>query len=297
MPRQSPPRVKSYSAGLDYLSLSSPKSPLEHLKFVTFAHTVQKAVPDDGEAEKSAGRKGYVGQKRAGVSVVKRGYDNHCLLIAEGENTEMVAQAAIDAGLEAKCTRADPAFTYQLDQPFPYMGSYLNREIRKFEKAAGITGRVAFTLFEKEKQDSGGTIGHRSSAVYPRIYDWMLYHHKRSDFDIWRAELETKEEAAERLWEMAKAAPDRAKLCAGVVLMRLDKYGIRPGGVDEAELVDLVGTRPPTDIERYMKWFESTVINSMEKRVDEGHWNRLFDALARRGFIDADGMFHRPCEQ
>lgn len=296
MPRQSQPNVKTYSAGLDYLSLSSPKTPLEHLKFVTFAHTVQKAVPDNGQEEKSAGRKGYVGMKRGGVSVVHRRRDNHYLLIAEGENTEMVAQAAIDSNVEAKCTRADPAFTYQLEKPFPFYGEYLRQKIRAHEKANGITERVAFTLFEQAAQDSGGTIGHRSSAVYPRIYDWMLYHHKKSDFDIWRAELETKEEAAQRLWEMAKAAPDRAKLCAGVVLMRLEKHGIRPDGTDKAELVNLVGTRPPSDFEKWFSWFESTVINSMEKQINNGHFEAIRDALEARGFIDGDGVFIRPCD-
>jgi hypothetical protein len=217
-------------------------------------------------------------------------------LKVEGPNTELVAQAAIDAKLEAKATRVDPAVTYELKEPFQFYGEYLRKKIRAHEKSEGIESRVAFTLFEKAEQDSGVTIGHRSGAIYPRVYDWMLYHHKKSDWNIWRAEMETKEEAAERVWEQMKVSPDRSKLCLGMVAARMTKHGICPSGFEEAELVSVVGTRPPSDFERWMKWFTSTVVPSMDRHVSAGHFEEIRNVLEASGFIDADGVFIRPVE-
>jgi hypothetical protein len=296
MPRQSQPRVLACSAGLDYLALSSPKSPGDHHRFVTFGHHLQKALTGDETEIKPAGLKGYKGVKVAGVSFAHRASDNHWRLAVEGPNAEVVAQAAIDAQLVTKCTRADPAWTYQLKEPFPFYGEYLRKKIRAHEKANGIAERSAFTLFEKATQDSGGTIGHRSSAIYPRIYDWMLYHHKKSNQDIWRAEMETKEEAAERVWEMMKVAPDRAKLCRDMVTTRLKQHGICPAGAEDAEIVEVVGTRPPSDWDRWFHWFTNTVLPSMDKRMQAGHFEQIRDALMSQGFVDADGMFSRRME-
>ncbi len=80
MPQQSQPRAKTFSASLDYLALSSPKNPIEHLRFMRFGGEVQKAVEGEETEIKPSGIRGYKGQKIAGVSFAHRASDNHYVL-------------------------------------------------------------------------------------------------------------------------------------------------------------------------------------------------------------------------
>jgi hypothetical protein len=296
MSLQPTPCVKAYNSAVDGIALSTPKNPMDHLRFVTFMNTLEKALETDETEIGPCGLRGYKGRKVAGVAFGHRQSDNHNRIWATGPNADFVVQAAIDAKLACKCTRVDPALTYELTHPFRFYGDYLRRRIRAHEKANGVEKRTPFTLFEQSDQDSGGTIGHRSSAIYPRIYDYQLYHHKESEQRIWRAELELKEEAAERAWEIVKASRDRPKTCASIVKARLELHGICPKGLEDSEPIEIVGTRPPTDWDRWFKWFQSTVIPSMDKRVGQGKFEEIRDALEKAGFVDGDGVFVRPLD-
>jgi hypothetical protein len=296
MATQSQPIAKAYSSVVDGIAISTPKNPGGHLRFVRFMDELEKALETDETETGPCGLRGYRGRKVAGVAFGNRASDNHNRIWATGPNADVVVQAVIDANLECKCTRLDPAITCEFRYPFPFYGEYLRKKIRAHEKVRGLETRTPFTLFEQAEQDSGGTIGHRSSAIYPRVYDYMLKHHGQSEQKIWRYEIELKEEAALRGWEVIKVAKDRPKVCTGIVAARLDLHGIRPGGIEDAQLVEIVGTRPPTDWERWFKWFQSTVVPSMSKRMTAEHFEEIRDYLEASGFIDGDGVFIRPCE-
>ncbi len=294
MPIQSLHRVIEVSAGFDYGSFSSPKNPLAHLKFVRMGEALLKLAPDDGSSEGPSGIKGYRGRKRAGVSFAHRASDNHYRIVVEGPNSDFVIQTVKDSKIPTKATRLDAQATYKYDKPFQFYATWLQKQIRKHEAEQGVKERTAFTLFEKSTQDSGATIGDRSSAIYPRIYDPELYHHGKSLFDIWKSEVEAREEAARRLWEMTKATDDHSALCLGIVTGRLAKHGIVPRGLENAAQVPLVGTKDKNDFDTWLKWFEDTALHSMEAKIAEGRWERIYEAFARRGFIDGDGAFLRP---
>lgn len=296
MSRESQPNVIAVSGTLDYFTITSPKSPLEHLKFMRIGGEILEAAKQTGEKVTGACIKGFIGEKCDGVAFAQRPKDNCWILRVEGPSTEMVVQAAIDSKLEGNCKRLDPAMNWQFDRGVQFYGEDLRKQIRAHERAEGRTERTAFTLFEKAKQDTGGTIGDRSSAIYPRIYDWALYHLGKSDMDIWRGELETKAEAAARAWEQMKSARDRSKLAIDMVATRLSQHGIKLKGLKDITPVPLVGTRPPSDIDRWMKWFTGTILPSMEKKWDEGHEERILEALRVHGWIDEDGAFSRTCE-
>jgi hypothetical protein len=296
MSTQPQPIVKTYSSAVDGIALSTPKDPTGNHRFVTFMAHLEKALLDAESEIGPNGMRGYRGQKIGGVQFGHRASDNHSRLYATGPDAETVVQAVVDGKIDCHCTRVDPCITYELRHSFPFYGDYLRRRIRAHEKAQGLTERTPFTLWEQKMQDSGGTIGHRSSAVYPRIYDYMLKHHGESEQKIWRAEVEYKEEAAERGWENIKVSTNRPETCAGMVATRLDIHGIRPKGLEDAPLIEVVGTRPPSDWARYIKWLKSTVIPSMDKRMTPEHFEEIRDAFAEAGFIDGDGVFIRKCE-
>jgi hypothetical protein len=294
MPNQYSIKTKAYQSGIDWLTLSAPMDKGRLSRFHEAMHDLHETVEREGGKPGRFGMSGYEGDKIDGISFGVRSFDNHAVIAVHGAQADFVARWAIESELDAICRRIDPAMVVEFEKPVPFYGEYLRRRIRAHEKKTGRATRTPFTLFEKSKQDTGAYLGSRSGAVFPRIYDNDLYHHKKSTHIRWKHELETKGNAALSAWAQVKVSEDIPKLCASMVTTRLKQHGICPPGLPDLEPVPLVGTKPPSDFEVWLVWFKRSACNRANAERLDGHAEEIRAALIETGLLRPNGCFAMP---
>ena len=297
MLRQSPPYAEGYNASLDWLTLSAPTAPGRNVMFQRAAVDLMETLKSEGAKEERFGIQGYAGEKYEGVALGVRESDGHTVLAVHGARTNSIADWAIREGIDFVCRRLDPAMTIQFRRPIPYYGEFLRRRMRQHEKAQGREQRTVFTLFEKAKQDTGAYLGSRSSATMLRIYDEALYHTKKTDFTIWKHEMETKGMAAIHAWGQYKVADDKAKLCAEWVTTGLNKHGVCPQGIEKLAHNPLVGTKPRSEFDVWLAWARRSCFPRMKAEMVDGNAKEIRAALIAAGILRPDGTFAMPVEQ
>jgi hypothetical protein len=297
MPRVSLPCANAYSSCLDYLTLSAPTEGRKLAAFREQQFDLRDTLKGEGLKEERFGLSGYSGEKWDGVSFGTRESDGHALIAVHGWRTDSIAQWAIENDVDAICRRIDPAIVVEFKEPIAFYGEYLRKRVRAHEEAKGRTMRTPFTLFEKAKQDTGAYLGSRTSAKFARIYDNDLYHTKKTDFRFWKHEMEFKGVAAIHAWGKMRVSRDRNKLSAEMVTTNLKQHGIMPRGIEELELVPIVGTKPRSDFDIWLAWFKRSALPRAKKEMIEGHAQEVLAALKQAGILTPRGCFQMPSDQ
>jgi hypothetical protein len=256
-----------------------------------------ETLKSEGAKEERFGIQGYKGEKFEGVALGIRESDNHAVLAVHGARTDSIAEWAIRENLDFACKRLDPAVIVEFTEPQPFYCEHLRQTLRAFEKSKGRKTRGVFTLFEKQTQDTGAYLGGRSSAVFPRIYDNDLYHHKKTQHLRWKHELELKGVAALHAWGQFKVSENRNQLCSDWVTTRLKKLGVCPRGLETMELVPLVGTKPPSEFEVWLQWLDRSVLPRIRRETLDGNGSEIVALLKKRGVLLPNGQFSMPREQ
>lgn len=283
--------VKSYSARLDWLTLSEPPEPDASREFRDFArHLLTRRQEIEGKRE-PAYQRGYSGEKVGGIALVERSTDKHHLLIGQGEDAALLSEEIIAYGIKGRCTRVDVAATFQLNEPNPGAPDSYRTAIRAHERQKGRKLRAAMGYFESTRQDTGFTLGSRTGAVCSRFYDFSAKHEIATNYDKWRFEVECKSVAAIQLWETYRVTGKRPAFCAGVIRDKLERVGIIEPCLYDAERVGIVGTKEVSTDEKRLRYLEKVVLPMILKLAENGFTGELKELFTKFEIVDSEQRF------
>jgi hypothetical protein len=283
--------IKEYESGLDWLTASSIKHHKSATEFRGLAVYLLNSVRGEGETKKEFGFGDYSGVQARDIQFVKRAKDGHMMLRFFGESTDFYAAEIIASGVPLKVTRIDGQITARFKEPTLRYGTTCRQRVEKADKKRGGVTQTTLALYKKFRADSGVTIGAREGAVYSRIYDWALKHQKITTFDLWRFEVELKEEAAPDFWNRYKLSENRPKLCAEMVKTRLEKVGVCETGFSHLEPCKISGTKKGTDIEAKQRYFVQTVLPYINKLSNLGLDDWMRQEAFKYGLTDEKDVF------
>lgn len=283
--------VKEFEIGLDWVTFSQPSEEKSRAVFRDFSRSMVEEWKSVEERTEKRQMAGYVGVKVGNLSYLQRPRDGHALLVAFGADADKLTQKVLSNEIQTKPTRIDVAATVRTEKPVTDCAVWCREKIRSKPTSQGSHKRTVLATFEGQTADTGVTVGSRSGAVYGRIYDYALKHTGTTNLTEWRAEIEYKQGAQERLWAVLRDSSDLQTTYRGVMAERLERWGIPFAWLGDCDKIGVVGTKEISTLEKQLRYTKAVIIPMFCKISEAGKTLELVKLLQSAGLVDSTGKF------
>lgn len=269
--------IKTYDAGGDWCTLTLRHSSPDFNKAVSLCEQMVKEMETTGETIKPGGLQGYTGYH---VGQLFCGTRNDGMLIQGTSGVcKYVEEKVRQSGIEFKATRYDLQTTIETSE-------------QDLHYAQRMCAAVALGTGDGEGEETRRVVTHQGAGVYSgvvigsgvstshlRFYDKTLEQRGLIPPNLWRLEVQYRQDKANFVWAMAMRAGRSYYLACSLVPIEFARVGF---DISWAQVVDGI-ERPTsyhrTDKEKKLGWLENHVRSSVFWLKERGYEAEAREAL------------------
>lgn len=268
--------IKSISAGLDWLTVTSVTGDGTDSLLDTARKIVSEKFPDDA-LPKPWISMGYTGANYGPMKYGRRGIEE-AILILSGDLAEEVSRMVTVP--HERVTRADFQVTVALVEPDPMVAARVHRTQSDLT-VQGESGK----LWTYISSYSGDTIsfGKRGSARYLRLYDKSHEFKPLERGSAWRYELELRGNTAKEGVRQYNESSQRQEWIASQVFQAFVRSGVPPVFKADAQISAIEVKYEVTTIDAKLGWLARCVAPVVTQLINLGYEEQVLNSIKLSG--------------